>query len=215
MLLVIGFAMPGVASPLPGIPSAISFTWSIPLTTLFPVTFQATGNASFDAGSRTLLLPVTAVSPPDAPTPPAGRTLVRTFGSGTEITVPSSLTGASPLVFTLTEWIFNYDNNTAIGDNLITAVVTGVPGFTGRQRLFNFAPLASVPGVQAVTFHPDTLSFINDRITDTPNGLPQNFNVAGFSLVPVPASMVLFATFGLALAAAASLRRREPMRLAA
>jgi hypothetical protein len=219
LLLAIGANSPGAASPLPFTPSAISFSWSL-VTTGTGVTFQPTGNASqsTDSAGRTVnAFPVTSVSPPDAPAAPAGRTLVRTFGSGVEVTIPSTITGAAPLVVTLTDWIFNYDNNLAAADNLITAVVSGItfPNGQPRQQLFNFAALSTVPGVNAVTFTPTTLAFINSLIPGTGNDLPTNFNVAGFSLVPVPASIVLFATFGLALMGAASLRRREPLRLAA
>jgi hypothetical protein len=219
LLLVVGFVAPGAASPLPFTPSAITFSWSLPVAA-FGVTFQATGSASqsTDADGRTgIAFPVTSVSPPATPAAPAGRTLVRTFGSGVDVIVPPAITGTSPLVVSLTNWIFNYDNNTAVGDNVITAAASNIPGVPNgtRLQLFNFAPLSTVPGVNAVTFHPNTLALINGLIPGTGNDLPSNFNVAGFSLVPVPASMVLFATFGLVLAAAASLRRREPMRFAA
>jgi hypothetical protein len=74
-----------------------------------------------------------------------------------------------------------------------------------RVEIANFAP-----GGDTLFLSP-TLSALFEQAGIT---LPVGAVIGTFS-VPVPGSLVLFATFGLALAGVAAMRRREPLRLAA
>ena len=210
VILAVAGTSPGGAVPLPFTPSATHVILNneyVPAS----VEFVPTGNATYNASNplqRTLTLPVTGIdtSNPD-------RTRVLHNGSGVTVTIPTSLTGLPPVTFTLTNWVFVFDN-TPTDNNVISAIISGptVPG-TPRIQIANFAPHEVVPDIYFMPLHPESRALLA-AIFGASN-LANPLIVGGFSLVPVPASVVLFATFGLALVGATSLRRREPLRLAA
>lgn len=210
LTLAVASVSPGGAVPLPFNPTATQVVWN---NSFVPagVEFVATGNATYDASNplqRTLTLPVTNVDRSNV-----DRTRVLHNNSGVQVTVPTSLTGIPPVTFTLSNWNFVFDN-TAVNNNVISAIVSGptIPTPT-RIQVANFDPLATVPGVFFMPLHPETRALLTAIFPGA--GIPDPFIVGGFTLVPVPAALALFATFGLALIGATSLRRREPMRLAA
>ncbi len=168
-------------------PTIITFNPLTPST----VGFAATGNATVFSGPPVALsLPVTGVDGP--------RLLHQ--GSGVDVTLPTAITGLPvPITVSAFDWVFRFDTNT------VTAVIFNNPGPAVREEIANFAP-----GGDTLFLSP-TLSALFEQAGIT---LPVGAVIGTFS-VPVPGSLVLFATFGLALAGVAAMRRREPLRLAA
>lgn len=158
------------------------------------ITFAATGNATVGGSPLEISLPITSV---------VGSQFFHA-GSGVDVTLPTSVTSL-PVPITVSAFDFVFDFAT----NLVTATIFNPPGPAVALPILTFAP--------GVAF--DYNLFVSPVLAGllASIGIPgtEGVRVGSFTQVPVPASLVLLATFGLALAGAASVRRLEPLRAAA
>jgi hypothetical protein len=130
------------------------------------------------------------------------------------VTLQTSLARlTTPSVFALTRRIF-VRVNTPTSNNIVSAIISG-PTITTPQRIQigSSAPLAPVPGTFVLSLHPEARALLDSVFPNVNLGNP--LTIDRLMLMLMLASMVLFATFGIALMCFASLQRREPLGLAA